>query len=168
MYLYSHRSKGNPWPKWTGVMHGDEISYVFGEPLNPNLEYTEEEKNLSRRIMRYWSNFARYGWVESSCWRCRFDLKAIEGRTIMSAPTGTPTQYHFIAIQLNPPTRLVSFTNSGRFFIYLYIVSCFDEQKQSFSDELDLFDLSAEIQTAHRNHQPKSNGQSILHQARSF
>lgn len=42
-------------------MHADEINYVFGEPLNPNLEYTEEEKNFSRRIMRYWSNFARYG-----------------------------------------------------------------------------------------------------------
>lgn len=63
MYLYSHRSRSNPWPKWTGVMHGDEISYVFGEPLNPNLDYTEEEKSLSRRIMRYWSNFARYGYV---------------------------------------------------------------------------------------------------------
>lgn len=61
MYLYSHRSKSNPWPKWTGVMHGDEISYVFGEPLNPNLHFLEEEKQFSRRIMRYWANFAKTG-----------------------------------------------------------------------------------------------------------
>lgn len=66
MYLYSHRSTVNPWPKWTGVMHADEINFVFGEPLNPNLDYTEEERNLSKRIMRYWSNFARYGYVLSA------------------------------------------------------------------------------------------------------
>ncbi|CRK91881.1 CLUMA_CG005501, isoform A [Clunio marinus] len=61
MYLYTHRSKSNPWPRWTGVMHGDEINYVFGEPLNPRLEYLEGEKQFSRRIMRYWANFARNG-----------------------------------------------------------------------------------------------------------
>uniref|UniRef100_A0A182VR59 Acetylcholinesterase n=1 Tax=Anopheles minimus TaxID=112268 RepID=A0A182VR59_9DIPT len=61
MYLYTHRSKGNPWPRWTGVMHGDEINYVFGEPLNPSLGYTEDEKDFSRKIMRYWSNFAKTG-----------------------------------------------------------------------------------------------------------
>jgi acetylcholinesterase len=61
MYLYSHRSKNNPWPRWTGVMHADEINYVFGEPLNPELGYLEEEKEFSRRIMRYWANFARTG-----------------------------------------------------------------------------------------------------------
>lgn len=61
MYLYNHRSKSNPWPKWTGVMHADEINYVFGEVLNPKLDYTDEEREFSRRIMRYWTNFARYG-----------------------------------------------------------------------------------------------------------
>ncbi|XP_062565163.1 acetylcholinesterase isoform X1 [Armigeres subalbatus] len=61
MYLYTHRSKGNPWPRWTGVMHGDEINYVFGEPLNSALGYIEEEKGFSRKIMRYWSNFAKTG-----------------------------------------------------------------------------------------------------------
>uniref|UniRef100_A0A182J9S0 Carboxylesterase type B domain-containing protein n=1 Tax=Anopheles atroparvus TaxID=41427 RepID=A0A182J9S0_ANOAO len=61
MYLYTHRSKGNPWPRWTGVMHGDEINYVFGEPLNPSLGYTDDEKDFSRKIMRYWSNFAKTG-----------------------------------------------------------------------------------------------------------
>ncbi|XP_035782837.1 acetylcholinesterase-like isoform X2 [Anopheles albimanus] len=66
MYLYTHRSKGNPWPRWTGVMHGDEINYVFGEPLNPTLGYTDDEKGFSRKIMRYWSNFAKTGNPNSS------------------------------------------------------------------------------------------------------
>lgn len=61
MYLYTHRSKGNPWPNWTGVMHGDEINYVFGEPLNPGLNYTDEEKLFSKKIMKYWTNFAKTG-----------------------------------------------------------------------------------------------------------
>ncbi len=42
-------------------MHGDEINYIFGEPLNPAHSYTDEEKDFGRKIMRYWSNFAKYG-----------------------------------------------------------------------------------------------------------
>lgn len=63
MYLYTHRSKSSPWPKWTGVLHGDEINYIFGEAINPNKDYTPEEREFSRRMMRYWTNFARYGSV---------------------------------------------------------------------------------------------------------
>lgn len=48
------------WPNWLGVMHGDEISFVFGEPLYPELNYTYEEKILARKILKYWSNFAKY------------------------------------------------------------------------------------------------------------
>ncbi|NWI07914.1 ACES Acetylcholinesterase, partial [Tichodroma muraria] len=33
-----------------------------GKPLNPGLNYTAEEEALSRRIMRYWGNFARTGY----------------------------------------------------------------------------------------------------------
>lgn len=51
----------NPWPRWTGVMHADEISYIFGEPLDPSKGYTTEEVNLSKRMMRYWANFAKTG-----------------------------------------------------------------------------------------------------------
>ena len=61
MYYFTHRSAGNPWPSWTGVMHGDEINYIFGEPLNPLKNYQVEEQELSRRIMRYWANFAKTG-----------------------------------------------------------------------------------------------------------
>lgn len=59
-YYYTHRSSIHHWPKWLGVMHGDEISFVFGEPLNQNKNFTVEEKVLSRKILKYWSNFAKY------------------------------------------------------------------------------------------------------------
>ncbi|RZF42987.1 hypothetical protein LSTR_LSTR008116 [Laodelphax striatellus] len=61
MYLFKHRSLSNPWPSWTGVMHGDEISYVFGEPLDPAKNFQPAEIELSRRMMRYWANFAKTG-----------------------------------------------------------------------------------------------------------
>ncbi|XP_072763674.1 acetylcholinesterase isoform X1 [Anoplolepis gracilipes] len=61
MYYFKHRSGNNPWPRWTGVMHADEISYVFGEPLDPSKKFTHEEKHLSKRMMRYWANFAKSG-----------------------------------------------------------------------------------------------------------
>lgn len=61
MYLFTHRSQGNPWPSWTGVMHGDEINYVFGEPLDPAKNYHSQEIELSKRMMNYWANFAKTG-----------------------------------------------------------------------------------------------------------
>ncbi|GLG99963.1 Acetylcholinesterase, partial [Gryllus bimaculatus] len=59
MYYFRHRSQSNPWPSWTGVMHGDEINYIFGEPLNPEHPYSPQEVELARRMMRYWANFAK-------------------------------------------------------------------------------------------------------------
>ncbi|XP_046823958.1 acetylcholinesterase-like isoform X2 [Vespa crabro] len=61
MYYYKHRSANNPWPKWTGVMHADEINYIFGEPLDSTKGYTQEEILLSKRMMKYWANFAKSG-----------------------------------------------------------------------------------------------------------
>nr|WBW70144.1 venom protein [Lampona murina] len=61
VYYFTQRSSINPWPKWMGVMHGDEVNFVFGEPLNPAFGYTKAEGELSRRMMHYWANFARTG-----------------------------------------------------------------------------------------------------------
>ncbi|XP_076370825.1 acetylcholinesterase-like [Tachypleus tridentatus] len=61
MYYFTHRSSINPWPRWMGVMHGDEIPFVFGEPLNPSYRYLSKEIMLSKKIMRYWANFAKTG-----------------------------------------------------------------------------------------------------------
>ena len=61
MYLYTHRSSTDLWPSWCAVKHRDEISFVFGEPLNPTKGYLPQEIALSKRMMRYWANFARTG-----------------------------------------------------------------------------------------------------------
>uniref|UniRef100_A0A1I7VPP9 Carboxylic ester hydrolase n=1 Tax=Loa loa TaxID=7209 RepID=A0A1I7VPP9_LOALO len=61
-YYFTHRSSQQSWPKWMGVVHGYEINFVFGEPLNTKkFSYTKEEQELSMRFMRYWANFARTG-----------------------------------------------------------------------------------------------------------
>ncbi|MBZ3891029.1 Cocaine esterase [Sciurus carolinensis] len=42
--------------------HGDEIVFVFGSYFGSiRIELTEEEELLSRRMMKYWANFARNG-----------------------------------------------------------------------------------------------------------
>lgn len=61
LYLFDHRASNLAWPEWMGVMHGYEIEFVFGLPLEKRLNYTTEEEKLSRRMMRYWANFARTG-----------------------------------------------------------------------------------------------------------
>ncbi|KAG9338714.1 hypothetical protein JZ751_025383 [Albula glossodonta] len=61
LYFFDHRSSRNIWPLWMGVMHGYEIEFVFGLPLNQTLGYTAEEEAMSRKIMKHWANFARTG-----------------------------------------------------------------------------------------------------------
>ncbi|NXD88810.1 ACES Acetylcholinesterase, partial [Halcyon senegalensis] len=46
-YLFDHRASTLLWPPWMGVPHGYEIEFVFGQPLNPKLNYTAEEEQLS-------------------------------------------------------------------------------------------------------------------------
>jgi acetylcholinesterase len=41
-------------------MHGDEIQFVFGNPIPSNSGNTQSERVLSQKIIKYWSNFARF------------------------------------------------------------------------------------------------------------
>ena len=61
MYYFNERASVNPWPTWSGVLHADEIAFVFGEPLNRSKNYDKSEVQLSERMMRYWGNFAKTG-----------------------------------------------------------------------------------------------------------
>lgn len=61
LYLFDHVASNLAWPEWMGVIHGYEIEFVFGLPLERRLNYTAEEERLSRRMMKYWANFARTG-----------------------------------------------------------------------------------------------------------
>ena len=55
-------SSSNPWGQWMGVKHGDEIEFVFGHPLsNTDHNYTEAERDLSRKMMKYFTDFAKTG-----------------------------------------------------------------------------------------------------------
>jgi len=60
-YYFNERASNNPWPTWTGVLHGDEIAFIFGDPLNKSRNYDGPEVALSKRMMSYWANFAKTG-----------------------------------------------------------------------------------------------------------
>ena len=49
-YYFDHRASVHPWPNWTGVLHADEIAFVFGEPLDPEKGYTAEEQALRQQL----------------------------------------------------------------------------------------------------------------------
>uniref|UniRef100_A0AC35TLI0 Carboxylic ester hydrolase n=1 Tax=Rhabditophanes sp. KR3021 TaxID=114890 RepID=A0AC35TLI0_9BILA len=62
VYYFDQPSSANPWPSWTGVMHGYEIEYVFGVPIyNTTANYSKREYNLSQRMIQYWTTFASTG-----------------------------------------------------------------------------------------------------------
>ena len=61
MYYLTQRYSTNPWPVWMGVLHGDDIMFVFGEGFKPNSNFSEEDKNFSQLVMHYWTNFAKTG-----------------------------------------------------------------------------------------------------------
>jgi len=72
-YFFTQRFSGNPWPKWMGVLHGDDIMFMFGEATKPGLNFTDDEKKLSRKMMRYWTNFAKTGYVRLDGFKCVYD-----------------------------------------------------------------------------------------------
>ncbi|VDN34662.1 unnamed protein product [Dibothriocephalus latus] len=64
-YVFTHKTKNNGFPQWTGTLHGYEIDYVFGMPFsglfqNNFYRYTYEEEQLSKIVMIYWANFAKH------------------------------------------------------------------------------------------------------------
>ncbi|MFH4978708.1 hypothetical protein AB6A40_005417 [Gnathostoma spinigerum] len=62
IYYFDQPSSANPWPRWTGVMHGYEIEYVFGIPIyNTTAGYTPKEKAFSEKIINSWGSFAING-----------------------------------------------------------------------------------------------------------
>ena len=45
-----------------GVIHGEEVEYVFGQPLRYPHNHTLAENELSRRVMQYFVRFAATGY----------------------------------------------------------------------------------------------------------
>ncbi|CAL1265510.1 unnamed protein product [Larinioides sclopetarius] len=60
-YYFVHRPSNTPRAPWMGVVHFDEIYFVFGYPLRYPSNYTESEKRLSMQMIDVWSSFAKSG-----------------------------------------------------------------------------------------------------------
>ncbi|XP_072488359.1 liver carboxylesterase 1-like [Notamacropus eugenii] len=62
MYQFQHRPSfwGNLKPMTVKADHGDDIFFIFGAPFLMESS-SEEEKQLSKTMMKYWANFARNG-----------------------------------------------------------------------------------------------------------
>ena len=42
-------------------MHGDDMYYAFGDPfMRPNT-YDNEDREMSTKVMKYWTDFAKNG-----------------------------------------------------------------------------------------------------------
>ncbi|KAK3589992.1 hypothetical protein CHS0354_035020 [Potamilus streckersoni] len=66
LYVFSHSTASENYPKWVNGAHGDELPYIFGAPLVDGispfpLEYSNAEKLMSENLMRFWTNFAKTG-----------------------------------------------------------------------------------------------------------
>nr|XP_005318332.3 cocaine esterase-like [Ictidomys tridecemlineatus] len=65
VYFYEFQHRPNIFkdirPLHVKADHGDENIFVFGSFKGSEVEFTEEEELLSRRMMKYWANFARNG-----------------------------------------------------------------------------------------------------------
>ncbi|XP_068938551.1 liver carboxylesterase 1-like [Petaurus breviceps papuanus] len=63
-YLYEFQHQPSIWrnvrPATVRADHGDDLFFMFGSPFLRD-GFSEEEKQLSRRMMKYWGNFAWNG-----------------------------------------------------------------------------------------------------------
>ncbi|XP_019741631.1 acetylcholinesterase-like [Hippocampus comes] len=90
LYSFDHRSSINPWPEWMGVLHGDEIEFVFGMPLNETWGYTKAEVNMTKKFLKHWANFARTGnpGIDGAAW-----------------PLFTPERQEYFTLNSNLPEK---------------------------------------------------------------
>ncbi|XP_048674245.2 acetylcholinesterase-like [Caretta caretta] len=93
-YYFTHRSSGLSSPEWTGVPHSSDLLFTFGTLASvrgANYTHTEAEVGLSRRVMQYWSEFARSGNPTGA------------GNSREQWPHYDPTEQNFFRIGMEPP-----------------------------------------------------------------
>ncbi|XP_046331815.2 acetylcholinesterase-like isoform X2 [Haliotis rufescens] len=61
VYSFNHRLSVSPYPQWIGATHWYDVEFVFGLCLGKSMGCTQEEVELSKTIMTYWTNFAKSG-----------------------------------------------------------------------------------------------------------
>ena len=66
-YFNHHPSKSIMNSPWSGACHGDDL-FFFGIHFLPNeWNLTEEEVEMTITMIRYWTNFAKTGYVKYTC-----------------------------------------------------------------------------------------------------
>lgn len=60
-FVVLQRTSTSLWGEWMGVMHADEVEYIFGHPMNSTNQYRQRERDLSRMMVETVSKFARTG-----------------------------------------------------------------------------------------------------------
>lgn len=66
MYRFSYRPEWDQKSLWMGVHHNREIPYVFGYPFKRPLEFNGQDMEMSRMIMKIWTDFAKSATVRNS------------------------------------------------------------------------------------------------------
>ncbi|XP_067128491.1 cholinesterase-like [Centruroides vittatus] len=61
VYKFNHTRIKSLFKKWMGVLHAEDLHFVFGRPLLKQKDYTEEEVLFSKRIIQLWTSFAKTG-----------------------------------------------------------------------------------------------------------
>ncbi|XP_067124777.1 cholinesterase-like [Centruroides vittatus] len=61
VYKFNHTRRKSLFRKWMGVIHTEELHFVFGRPLLKQNDFTEEEVLFSKRIIQLWTSFAKTG-----------------------------------------------------------------------------------------------------------
>ncbi|XP_052098949.1 cholinesterase-like [Mytilus californianus] len=61
MYSFEYRALFPPVPEWFGVLHAGENDFVFGAPLIDSVNYSDTDRYVSKRMMKYWTTFAKTG-----------------------------------------------------------------------------------------------------------
>nr|KAG5698388.1 hypothetical protein BaRGS_010974 [Batillaria attramentaria] len=63
LYTFNHVSRFTKDPLWMGVPHGRDLFYLFGCPFSghPLHNYSQVDKNVSRKFIQLWSNFVKHG-----------------------------------------------------------------------------------------------------------
>lgn len=52
----------------TRALHGDELSFVYGNPVEDQVTFTPQEKEMSLKVMKDWATFAKTGKPRNMKW----------------------------------------------------------------------------------------------------
>jgi len=62
-YVVTYKSKYSPCKEeWMGVCHGDELVFVFGNPIAQRSSFTETDYEFSSMLIQIWTDFAKTGY----------------------------------------------------------------------------------------------------------